>query len=499
MIGRKSLLALLSVFFVRLLKSVVFIIAVNTFSPVKFGFYQVAASTMAIYILISDFGISSVHIKKMAELEDKNMAFTIFFVIKIILIIISSLFTYAFIFLQTLNGIISTSSEQMWIFIILYIQITFDIALSSIYEISFRGKMNVAKMVLPNIISNLLGATFSLITVLIFQNFLLYLSGALIASLIKFFILNYVGREFKLKKINLDLFRTYIKISVWFLVPTILNTLIKSLGPFFFLNYFDEKLLGIYTVISTIFGMVTIIHDSLRLLLIPNYTTFLVNGKIQDLESFIELYKKYMIILNGILIIGGIIFSEFLITNLLGEIYYEKGLILYYFFLFALMEFPLFFSYTPLVLAGEKFKIYTKIKFFEFLFSIICWIFLIPKLGIIAIVFARLIFIIPNSIIFRNFCQKEFGIGKPSRQEKINLLILVIFIFCGYLVSLFHFNLLISIFFFLIIIGLYFGFLSINKIMKKEDIIYILDLLNPSKMKDYIKSEFNNRVEGSID
>ena len=69
----------------------------------------------------------------------------------------------------------------------------------------------------------------------------------------------------------------------------------------------------------------------MRLLLIPNYITLLKNGKTKKLKILIELYKKYSTILNGVIIISGIIFAKYFIVIFLGEFYLEKGLILCYF------------------------------------------------------------------------------------------------------------------------------------------------------------------------
>ena len=131
MIGRKGILALISQIFVKLIKAFVFIIAVNTFSPVNFGYYQVGISTMAIFILISDPGISSVYLKKFAEIQNKNLAFTNFIILKIILTVISSLVIFFFGFFLLTYGILSSSIQQLWILLILFFHTIFNNNLSS--------------------------------------------------------------------------------------------------------------------------------------------------------------------------------------------------------------------------------------------------------------------------------------------------------------------------------------------------------------------------------
>ncbi len=498
MLGRKSLLAFLSNFSVRFLNAVIFIIAVNIFSPTNFGYYQVAVSIMAIFLLLSDLGVDRVQIKKIAESENKNVVFTSFLIIKIILIFFSTIITFCILFIQISIGILSSSYNQIIIIILIYFQRIFGKSLSSIYSLSLWGETKVVRVNLPIILSNFLAGIFSLIAILFFRSFLLYIFVGLLSGIFQFLLFLLVSREFKLTKVSLDLLSEYLKAGFGFFVPTFFITLTKSLGTFFFLIYFEEDLLGVYLTFSTLFEMITILHGTIQMLLIPNYSWLLKNKKINQLRFLINTYQKYMIILNGIIIIGGLIFSEIIIKLLFGNFYYINGLILFQLFLISLLEYPLVYSYIPLFLASEDYKIYTFLNILEFLFSIIIWIFFTQILNLLAIAFIRWVFIIPKSYIFRIYCQKNFGLGKTKKREKRNLITILILILISFFITQFNFNFNFSCFIFLILIGFYFGFLIINGSIKKKDLLYILDSFNPLKMKDYIKSEMK-KLDTDID
>ena len=80
------------------------------------------------------------------------------------------------IFLQIANGLINNNEEQLWIILLFGINYLF-MSISSIYQLSFRGTLKLAKLGIPSVIGTICGAIFSLISIFIFENFLLYLGS----------------------------------------------------------------------------------------------------------------------------------------------------------------------------------------------------------------------------------------------------------------------------------------------------------------------------------
>ncbi len=493
MIGRKSILALFSHLVVQICNGIVFFFAVNKFLPFQFGYYQVASSIIAIFGLFSTLGFADAHVKIIAENKNLNEVFTTYIIIKIVLIIFSIFITLCLVFFLMKNSLISNDEEQLWILLIFGINNLF-IALSSIYELSFRGTLKFAKLEIPLIIGIISGVFFSLISILIFENFLLYLCGNILSnSIILIFYIKF-GKDFHFTRVKFSHIKRYLFLSIPFLIPIILLSLRRFLGPLLFLQYFDEELLGVYSVITSFFSMLVFLEKSFTFILVPNFTKLISTQSLQKIKNSIYLFSKYMVMINGITIIAGIIFAEIFLKYILGEFYFEKGLFFFYAYLLTLLVFPLKTPYTSLIIATEKLKIYIAMQIFSFVLSLISWIFFLPQLNIIGIEFGGWIAFIPNIIITRLYCVKHFNVDKLQKQEFWNLFMLFILIFISFFVASQQIPLIFAVLTFLIISGCYLGFLLSAKMIDKKDIKYILDTINPKKMIDYIQEEaFNNK------
>ena len=491
MIGRKSILILISFIITRFLQAIVYLVAVNYFLPLDFGYYQIATSIMAIFLLITELGFKMAHVKMISDKKDESECFTIFFLIKVILTIISSFFIFLLILYQRNIGLIPENENLNWIFLIIFSYQLLN-TFSTIYESSFRAKMNAAKMQLPIIIGTVFGTIFSLISIIVLHNFYLYLIGNALSSLIKLVFFLYYGRIFHFKPINVELLKKYISLNFIFIFPLVFMSLRVNLGPLFFLRYYDEEILGIYMVLSNLFLIIKGFQNTFRTLLIPNFSNLILNDKIENLRISFRLFEKYMTIFNGIIIIGGLFFAEIFIKEFLGEIYYDTGIYLFFGFLFALLNIPLSGAYPSLLVALGKLKFYTFIEAFIFIFSILSWIFLIPTLNIIGIEFGIWFSIIPISIITRIYCNKKINIGKMEKRQLLHYFILILILIVTYIIIIKQIALIYSIILFFIIVSIYIFMLFVFKILNRKDIKYLLDVINPGKMINYVRDEAFN-------
>ncbi len=493
--GRKSILILISEIIIRLLHAITFFVAVNSFSPIYFGYQKVAYSLMALFIFISTLGFLQAHNIIMAEKGNRDDAFTIFFLIKVILTIIASIITF-FIILNLINDrdFFYFNTEQIWVIIIVFFELFLD-SFNQIYTRSFLSKMNIAKMQIPILISTIIGSFFSIVVILIFQNFYLYLIGTIVAYSIKLIVSIYFGRIFHFSKINRNLLKRYIYLSLILLLPVILDTLCVNLGPFFFLLHFNEEALGVYFVIFTFFTMIVTLQKIFQILLIPNFISLLRNNDIKNLKKSIRLFGKYMTIMNCIFIVTGIIFGEFFLKTFFGLIYYEQGLYFFYGCLLFIMRFALLDPYSSVLIASNQLKVFTSLKILKFIFALVSWIFFIPYFSIIGIELGNWIFLIPNIVIIRIYSHKKNGIGNVDNKELIHYSVLVILIIICFFIASLNLDVLLSGVIFLIIIGLYIIFLFTAKIFTRKDIDYIFDIINPKKMITYIRDETMKETE----
>ena len=491
MLGRKTFLSVISLLFIRLIQGIILIFAVNRFLTIEFGYVTVAQSLLAFFLFFSDLNLSTAHLKLMAEEEEKNVAFSTYFFLKIFLIIISSI-TFIFIIFISLNtNLISNNQNQITIIIVVFVD-RLIISMLMVYNYSFQATFKIAKKEVATIIGQIFGLIFALISIFILNNFFLYLINTIISNLFALSISIYYGREFKLTKIKRDLLIKYFKLDLIFILPFFLNVLIINVGPLLFLQYYEEELLGVYNVIASFFLMIKGIQQVFRSLLIPNFSIALKNNKLGEIRTSIDLFEKYTAILNGLIIVIGIIFGDYLLKLLFGQIYFDNGLFLYFGYLISLISFSTLGPYTPLIVVLEKFKVYTINLFIGLIFSITSWIFLIPFLNILAINIGTWISIIPQTIFIRYYCFKYFKTGKLKLNNALNLVVILSMIFVSFYVFSLNLSLLLRIFISLFILILYLGFLLSTKILTRDDITYFMNVINPKKMLDYIKEETIN-------
>ncbi|MHA1491132.1 MAG: lipopolysaccharide biosynthesis protein [Promethearchaeota archaeon] len=493
--GRKSILILISEIILRLLHAITFFFAVNSFSPIYFGYQNIALSLMGLFIFISTLGFLQAHNIIMAEKGHQDDAFTIYFLIKVILTIIASITTF-FIILNLINDrdFSYFNTEQIWVIIIVFFGLFLD-SFNQIYTRSFLSKMEIAKMQIPIIISTIIGKLFSIAVIFIFQNFYIYLSCTILTYSIKLVFSIYFGRIFHFSKINRKLLKRYGYLSMIFLLPVILDTLVTNLGPFFFLLHFDEEALGVYYVIFSFFTMIVTLQKTFQILLIPNFINLVKNNEVENLKKSLRLFGKYMTIMNSLLIVTGIIFGGFFLKNFFGLIYYEQGLYFFYGCLLFIMRFALLDPYSSVLIASNQLKLFTFLKTLNFVLALVFWILSIPYFSIIGIELGNWVFLIPNIIIIRIYSHKKNGVGNVDIKEIMHYSVLVIlFVICFFIASL-NLGVLLSGLILLIIIGLYIIFLFTTKLFSRKDIDYILDIINPKKMINYIRDETMRETE----
>jgi len=491
MLGRKTFLSVISLLFIRLIQGIILIFAVNRFLPIEFGYVTVAQSLLAFFLFFSDLNLSTAHLKLMAEEKEKSVAFSTYFFLKILLIIISSITFIFIIFFLLNNNLITNNPNQISIIIVVFIdRLIFSILM--VYTFSFQATFKIAKKELATIFGQIFGLIFGLISILVLNSFILYLINTIISNLFSLSLCIYYGREFKLTKIKKDLLIKYLKLDLVFILPFFLNVVITNLGPLLFLQYYGEELLGVYYVITSFFLMIKGIEQVLRSLLIPNFSLLYKNNKLDEIRKSINLFEKYTAILNGIIIVIGIIFGDYILKILFGQIYLEKGLFLYIGYLISLLSFSILGPYTPLIIASEKFKIYTMTLFINFIFSLTSWIFLLPVLNILAINLGSWISVIVQTLYIRYKCYKYFKIGKMKLNTALNLIFIISMIFISIYFFYLNLSFILRTLFSLSLLILYLGFLISTKLLTKDDFNYVINVINPKKMVDYIKEETSN-------
>lgn len=490
MIGRKSIFVFASHIFLQFITGIIYLFAINRFLPINFGYEKIGLSLIGIFSMISTLGFKYPHVKLMSDKNiNQNDAFTTFLIVRIFLIFCSTLIILTIFIFQLKKATIPSNREIKLIVLIIYVAGLFRM-LNSHFELSFRARMEVVKTEIPIMIGSIVRLIVSLISIFSLNNFYLYLFGNVLLEFTKFLLYAVFGRIFTLTNFDYKLFKKYFYLNLFFVLPLIFETLTQNLGTFFFLKYYDEKLLGVYSVFTSFFVMIRILEQSFSYLLIPSFSKLILEEKISDIKRSINSFEKYTTFLNGIIIIGGIIGAKYFITIFMGEYYYTNGIIFFYLSLFYLFKLPLFDPYSDFLIASENMKVFLLFPLMNFVFSLLSWIFFIPKYNILAIEFGVWTVLIPSSILIRLYCQKKYDFGKMEKSQILHQFILILLIILSLYSTKLGLNIIYSIISIFIVLIIYILTLFLLKIFTNNDLIFIKNTLNLKKMIEYIKLEF---------
>jgi len=489
MLGRKTILVLFSKAIMLLFNGIVYLIAVNIFLPEQFGNQKIILSIMGIFVYLTHLGLNTPYLIIMAEIDDpeKNDAYTTFFVIKFILIFLSSILITIYFIHQILKGKIPNTTDVKLMFFLLYLQNLFNV-FSSIYEYSYKSQLNVAKTEIPQIFGSIIQLILSLLSVLIFENFIAYIASLIILPFTKLLFFIKFNNRFNFSKFRVYFFKRYIKLGKYYFLILLLYSLTVNLGPIISLKYLNSNLLGVYAVISSFFTLILSLQQTIESLLLSNFSLLIKKKKTIEIKKTINLFEKYTAILNGIFIFGLILFSKIILKNVMGEIYYEKGLFLYFGFMIAIMDLSIFKPYRLLLMANDDLSMILLLNSIRFILSIVSWYLLIPLIGINAMELGSWLYIIFFTIIVRIYCKEKIGIGEIPLKQLLNLVFLMFFFMLNIYIALFmpNINLIIRIMTYFLISLVYIFLLIITKIVTKSDLVFLIDILNLKKMYNYI-------------
>ncbi len=489
MLGRKTLLILITRFFISFFEGVLYIFSVKTFLPEQFGDLKAIVSLMGIFTFFASFGLEVPHMKLMAEKGEGNKVeqydvFSTFLILKLTLIIISTIIVSSIFIFQLNKNTIFYTKNIIWLFSFVYLKNLFS-SINQIYILSFRARLNVVKTEISLLLSSIVQFIISLIAIIIFQHFLIYVCSMMLTPILQLIYFLY-KKQYVFTSFKVNIFKRYRELGKVFVLSSLMLALANNLGPFFFLMHYDSELLGIYAVITSFIGIIQVLENTFQSLLLPNFTQMLTKAKISKLRSNIYMFEKYLTIISTFIIVGLILFANLIIKSLMGEIYYEKGIYLYYGSMLYLLYIPTYKPYLNLITAAEKLKMITFVWALRFILSLLSWLFLIPYLNIIGIDFGVWVFILLSTIIVRVYCKREWNIGTPSKKSVLNLIIICFLVIGCLVISSFNLSFLYILLSFILIIGIYGLFLISSKIITKKDIEYIIDVLSTKKMMKHI-------------
>lgn len=506
MLGRKSLLLVIQNFFTGLIGYLGLLYVLRYAGLEPYGILQFSLSFLGLFSFILDFGFSTANIKRISEGMDFETAITTYFIIKIVLAIIFVVIVISSIeFWEIfLGGHFQTPFEEYDFFILIPYYILQSFVLY--YQSTFNALTKAAIISVPRIVEATFRNVMYIITSYFIARSMVYKNEySLVMALIMVITYSlyvimfmYYGRNWKFKMPKREDFKKYYEFAMPVAISVILGTISTNVTNVIVQYFWGPYYVGAYSGILTIVAFVNSTAGSLVAFLYPTMSSLHTNKRKEEYSSLIIGAEKYISIAILPIIVFLIVFSKQVVNLWTSQLIAFNSILI----VLSLMAFinsvnsP--YSTHFNAVGRPKFLMYMSI--ISFFLIVFLEILLVPRrflginlLGLSALgaAIANLVSSFIILIIIRSYIYREEGIfGNRTALYLVFSSVLTGLIL--YFLKSLRFptypwwSLVIWL---LITYGIFFIISLATKIIKKDDIIYILDIINPGKMLSYIKEE----------
>jgi len=506
MLGRKSLLLVVQNLITGLIGYIGLLYVLRYAGLEPYGELQFSISFLGLFSFILDLGFSTANIKRISEGMDFEAAITTYFIIKVVLaivfvaIVVSSIEFWEIF----LGGHFQTPFEEYDFFILIpyYILQSFVVYYQSIFNALTKAAIISVPRIIEATFRNLMYiiTSYYIARSLILKNEYSLIMALIMVITYSIYVLMfmYYGRDWKFKRPTMDDFRKYYKFAMPVSISVILGAISANINNVIIQYFWGPYYVGAYSGILTIVAFVNSTAGSLVAFLYPTMSSLHANNKKSEYSDLILSAEKYISIAILPLIIFMVIFSKQIVNLWTAQLIAFSSILVVLSIMAYVNSINSPYSTHFNAVGNPKFLMYMSIISFFIIFFLD--IILIPRkffnvqlfglsgLGaaIANFVSALIIMAIIRIFIFR----EERFIGNKNILYQVGSGV-VTGIIVFYLKSLrFPTYPWWALLIWLIIIYVIFFIISISlKIIKKEDIIYIIDILHPAKMIKYIKEE----------
>ncbi|MCD4698885.1 MAG: oligosaccharide flippase family protein [Bacteroidales bacterium] len=493
MLKQKFLFDFGSKFLLYFITAITGIIVARVAGPKVIGTIAYGLSFVSMFGFIYGlFGTS--HIKLISEGQDLgkcNRIYSTLMIISVIifvLIVVSFFFTEKFVFKRNF-----TNTEQTVIFISL--AFTGIQALYKIAEITFIGLTQQAKANIPAIIRAVIYNGGRITVVLLGFGAVALVSVNLITSILVIPVYLFLLKNISFKgEWDNNLFKRHLSIGFPVLIVVLTNSFILNYGKIMLKNYSSTEELGYYAGGYSIAGMLLMIGSTAGTILFPLFSNAFTNNNTEYVKKIIAKYERFLFLFIMPLILTFSVFSDPIIPFLMSNKYLPSVPI------FSLLVFASFFMiwgmpYYNLIRGMNKFKILAEFNIFFFIvFFGSLYVFLNNNLlNLGALGLALGVFIL-NFVKFLTWFLFSKKIMQINISKKIFFFILLYIAFLGISLLLKNeflnsFSVLLKFVIAILYITCIYCILYLTKLLKKQDVDFLLKTINIKSLFNYTKDE----------
>ncbi len=472
------------------------LIVARILGPNVMGIVAFGLAFVSMFLLVSDFGLGSAHIKLISEGQDEAKCIGTFARLKLLFILFYVLIVLSFYLGQKYIFNVTFESSDHEYVILIYLLLT---AISQLYVIpstTFAAKTEQAKQDIPNFIQILLYQIFRVIAAFLGYKAIAQSVSNLAAVILVLPIYFYLFKGYPIGKFDKPIAKKYFNISIPIFIVLISQTIIYSSDKVILQYMTNTDEVGFYSAGFSMSQFIRLIETSAGILFFPFFSKNIAEGEYDKITENIKKYEKFNFSFVLPFVFYLIVFADFIVLIMLGHKFYKTPPML------AIITNAMFVSlvllpYANVITGKGLFKLSALINISGTVIFIILSIILVSPLLLnlkgIGISISLLITNIFFCIIFiffakRNLNTIEIFTGKYLFLYGIIYMIITLLIYNNLSLDMVG-KVVASIIYFL---G-YFIFAYFLKLITIEDWKKMLEMIDIKKMFKYINSELKNK------
>lgn len=495
MLAQKFAVSYISKIVVQIVQMATSLVVARLVGPGVLGTLAYGLAFASMFSVISDLGIGSVHMRILSERkEDEKDCNSTFLTLKIILIFTYVVMTLLFFFYKKYvqkSGFESNDQETV---VLIYIGITITTQFFNFFSSFWAAKLEQVKQDLPIIIQTVVYQLLRIVLALLGYKAVELAVGNFFAVLIVIPLYFWLGRDIKLGSFKWSIAKKYIGLSIPLIIILFSQVVIYSLDKIYLQSQTDLKILGNYSAGLALASFIKTIENSLGLLFFPLFSRYITENQVDKVVDVIRKYEK----INFFLIMPLVLIASITSRELILITYGNKFNLASDVFSFAILSFfvsTVTLPYANILTGLGKFKESSIIWLSSvFIFVILAYVlvdknnFNLSAKGMAMSILGTNLFLLFTYL----FYIKKIASFKIRLLTQRSLIVFNLSFFA--LVFLAYslmpkINTLLTILLGLPVFLLCLVLMWVFKLVEKEDLIILKNLVNPKKMNNYIKSE----------
>jgi O-antigen/teichoic acid export membrane protein len=491
---QKFVLSYVSQLIIQMLGIIASIVIARVAGPNVMGKLTFGLSYVNMFAFLTQMGFGSAHIKLVSEGYPLDKCLGTY----IRLISITTTFFVAVVlsFFIFQKYVLHFNFEGYQTEFCIYASIAVAVITSAVAvtQTTFSAKIQQAKQDVPNIVVNFISAIAKIVIVLLGFRVLMLASWNIIHVLLLLMVSVFLMRKQTISSFDSDLAKKYLVISAPLLLIGFANSVMLNLDKVLLKFLVSATEVGYYGASYRIGGFIQLIATNIGALFFPLFSMYITRGQYTELNDKVTQYKRISLLFVLPFVLFVMVFSPVIVRLLLGKMY-EPSIIPMAIITLALYVFTYSIPYGNILIAAGKYKraaLNQVIVFVVYIIALI--IFIHPALlnmKSVGTASALLVMYCITFILNRISAGKVIKLDYSSVELRVLAAELAVFFVFFILYKHFQGSLYLN----LSLIGLFFVTMYVTlwttRLLRKQDIIFLKQALNPQQMKNYIQVELS--------